>query len=65
MSYYMLGVEFWSAVSLLVGGLPLLAVLGGGLARSVRRVLPPNRAHGAVGSGRGILCPICGASSTR
>jgi hypothetical protein len=70
MSYYMMGIKFWSEVSLLFALLPLLAVLANGLVRVVSRAFSTNAPRGTLDEDHrrgvvGFFCRIERALSAR
>ncbi len=67
MSYYMMGIKFWSEVSLLLGLLPLLAVATRGLARVFARTFSSNTRAPATlePHRRGVLGVSCRTSNAR
>jgi hypothetical protein len=66
MSYYMMGIQFWSEVSLFFALLPLLAVATNAIIRAVSRTPTPEGASGALDPHRrGVLGVFCRVSSAR
>ena len=67
MSYYMMGIKFWSEVSLFLGLLPLLAVSARGLARVFTRAFSSNTRAPATlePHRRGVLGASCRRSNAR
>ena len=62
MSYYMMGIQFWSGVSLLFALLPLLAVATSGIARIISRAFATPHAPAALEPHRrGLLCRMSNA----
>jgi hypothetical protein len=66
MSYYMMGIKFWSEVSLLFALLPLLAVSTNAVVRVLSRTFATEPGPGALEpQRRGVLGIFCRMSNAR